>query len=79
MNQFFKFIGTSLYLLLMSPVVYGHLAAEHPSGINGLIHMLTDPVHVSILVAGIVILLLMVGWKRIILVLERIIESIFRF
>ena len=79
MNQIFKFSGASLYLLFVSPVVYGHLGSNHSSGVNGLIHMITDPVHVSILVVCVVLPLLVVWRKRIILLLERVFESIFRF
>ena len=78
MKQIFRATGISLFLLLISPIVYGHLAVEHLPGTNGLIHMLTDPVHVSILVMCVVLPLLALWRKRIILLFEQIIEILFR-
>lgn len=64
-----------LFLLVVSPVAFGHVGIEHTfTLVGGLLHMLTDPVHVFPLMA--VLLLLFVLRKQLAIVMEWIVKSI---
>jgi len=66
MIQIVKYGWAGLFMLLFSTLVHGHLAVEHSMGFkNGLIHLLTDPVHVFMIVIFIVLPLLFGFRKRI--------------
>ena len=70
MKQISSYLWIAIALTVISPVAYGHLAENHSMGLDGLVHFLVDPVHVSILVIFILLPLLMVARRNI----DRIIE-----
>ena len=66
MKQILKHGWIGILMLLPTSVVHGHLAVEHSMDFKtGFIHLLTDPVHVSIIVVFVVLPLLFAFRKRI--------------
>jgi len=79
MKQVVNLAGIGLYILTFSPVAHGHIAAEHSFGyLNGIIHMLTDPVHVAFWIELFVFLMLVLMRKKVIVFLEWCITIMFR-
>ena len=77
MKQISNYLWIAIALTVISPVAYGHLAENHSSGLDGFVHLLVDPVHVSILVIFIVLPLLMVARTMVTRrYIDRIIERI---
>lgn len=61
----------SICILVFSPVVHAHIAAEHSYGFAaGLLHMLTEPSHVWFWLPFFVLLLLVTKWKKVVLFLN---------
>ena len=79
MKRIFTRTGIFLMLFSMSPVIFGHISGEHSLGFTGgLIHMLVDPVHVSMLVVFVILPFLFVMRKKIMLFLDWILTNVFR-